>query len=560
MESLMFDGKSSPLMSARSTSVLDALNIRTNSTGELAPHQRRSLESGLEPGTNKSMGLGLLTLDSPDDCKALPYTKLRIRSAALQLCQTSQGWNHPGGPTALRLVYDLFQSTTNLLVYDKHEILSTELAQGSLQPKLGWTWLADRSVAGDSGNTIPESRTRSREPLQGRNCWFEWTPDGPGDEALPMLLDSGNLILLPSAFDICFYWLWNDTFIEELTSEQKVEARANLGHQLHEVDHWLLHHGGTKAAEQVLEILMNFVERTRPPSFERKAPIKQREYSGRRPHDYYFATDESSESFNQEGRQERKRRRNDRAGWRRRHSEDYWDDSSSSRSDASSSPTPERRRNPRVRYDAANPSYAHGPQRSRYKELDRQSATARAIETSGRESSALVLRHNAGRPSSRARSMEEGNIVHRHEIERRSSHEQLPMTEPEINEDRRMVLHRGRRESNQLPERPRILNLHQQGSMTRRDKRKLKRPTRPPKEGLPTGSHRPSGQLEVPELEQRHSSASSQVIRGRVSAADEGMRALLIYRAVLFATLCALAADTSCVFETELGRRVVQVL
>lgn len=231
----MFDGKSSPLMSARSTSVLDALNIRTNSTGELAPHQRRSLESGLEPGTNKSMGLGLLTLDSPDDCKALPYTKLRIRSAALQLCQTSQGWNHPGGPIALRLIYDLFQSTTNLLVYDKHEILSTELAQGSLQPKLGWTWLADQNVAGDSGNTIPESRTRSREPLQGRNCWFEWTPDGPGDEALPMLLDSGNLILLPSAFDICFYWLWNDTFIDELTSEQKVEARANLGHQLHEV-------------------------------------------------------------------------------------------------------------------------------------------------------------------------------------------------------------------------------------------------------------------------------------------------------------------------------------
>ena len=154
-------------------------------------------------------------------------------------------------------------------------------------------------------------------------------------------------------------------------------------------------------------------------------------------------------------------------------------------------------------------------------------------------------------------------VRRRHEIEGQSSREQLPMTEPEINEDRRMVLHRGRRESNQLRERPRIMSheaTHQQGSMSRRDKRKLKRRTQPPRERLPTEPHGSSGQLEVPELGQRHPSASSQVLRGRVSAADEGMRALLVYRAVLFATLCALAADTSCVFETELGRRVVQVL
>lgn len=42
--------------------------------------------------------------------------------------------------------------------------------------------------------------------------------------------------------------------------------------------------------------------------------------------------------------------------------------------------------------------------------------------------------------------------------------------------------------------------------------------------------------------------------------ADEGMKTLLVYRAVLFAALGAMAADTSCVFGTELGRRVVQVL
>ena len=53
---------------------------------------------------------------------------------------------------------------------------------------------------------------------------------------------------------------------------------------------------------------------------------------------------------------------------------------------------------------------------------------------------------------------------------------------------------------------------------------------------------------------------SKQLIRGKASPADMGMRTLLVYRAVLFATLCALAADTSCVHETELGRRIVQVL
>ena len=53
---------------------------------------------------------------------------------------------------------------------------------------------------------------------------------------------------------------------------------------------------------------------------------------------------------------------------------------------------------------------------------------------------------------------------------------------------------------------------------------------------------------------------SKQLIRGKASPADMGMRTLLVYRAVLFAMLCALAADTSCVYETELGRRVVQVL
>ena len=49
-------------------------------------------------------------------------------------------------------------------------------------------------------------------------------------------------------------------------------------------------------------------------------------------------------------------------------------------------------------------------------------------------------------------------------------------------------------------------------------------------------------------------------IERRIKEADAGMETLLVYRGLLFAALAALAADTSCVFETELGRRVVHVL
>jgi hypothetical protein len=41
---------------------------------------------------------------------------------------------------------------------------------------------------------------------------------------------------------------------------------------------------------------------------------------------------------------------------------------------------------------------------------------------------------------------------------------------------------------------------------------------------------------------------------------EDGIRALLLFRAVLCAALCATAADTSCVEGTELGQRVVQIL
>ena len=234
----MFDGKVSPLMSTNSMGVLDALYLRARPQGELAPHQRSSVESNLEPGTNKSMSLGLLTFDSPDNCRALPSRRLRIRSAALQLCQTSQVWKYPFGPRFMRSLYDLFQSMSNKVVFNKDEAISTELTVEPLPPTLGWTWLADHSVAGNSGHTVPASRMRSRGPLHGKLCWFEWTPNGPGNEILPILPGSGNLVLLSSAFEICASWLANETLIDQQKSKEKAEARALVSFQLQEVRHW----------------------------------------------------------------------------------------------------------------------------------------------------------------------------------------------------------------------------------------------------------------------------------------------------------------------------------
>ena len=81
------------------------------------------------------------------------------------------------------------------------------------------------------------------------------------------------------------------------------------------------------------------------------------------------------------------------------------------------------------------------------------------------------------------------------------------------------------------------------------------------REGIRTSSKTSlAGQISILDDVDGQFQHSSQMIRGRGSAPDKGMKTLLIYRAVLFAVLCALAADTSCVYENELGRRVVQVL
>ena len=308
---------------------------------------------------------------------------------------------------------------------------------------------------------------------------------------------------------------------------------------------------------------MNFVEKPRPPSFERNPPSGLREYTGRSSQYHNYSSDGSFNSFTRGKKREPNRRRKNRGGRRGQHSDNLSVELTASTSDESNYSTSERQRGPRVKYGAAYISHRYSHANPQSKKLDNRTTSAGAIEDISNENSALVLRQKTGRPGSRPRSMEDGTIVRRHESDGNGSREQIAMTEPEINEDRSLVLHRGRRQSNQLLERPRIVNSETAGQepyMQRYKEPKPKHPSGRSRARLPSGSHRSSGQLRVPDTWQRQSSDSSQIVRGRLSPADEGMKTLLIYRAILFATLCALAADTSNVFESELGRRIVQVL
>jgi len=128
-----------------------------------------------------------------------------------------------------------------------------------------------------------------------------------------------------------------------------------------------------------------------------------------------------------------------------------------------------------------------------------------------------------------------------------------------VNKERRIIVHPQQRRSRrrELSIDPEKFTNGQNPiarSNRRRRSRNISMNTGAPRETLVADS------LRLPAPDVRPSSTSSQIIKGKGSAAEKGMRTLLIYRAVLFAALCALAADTSCVYETELGRRVVQVL
>lgn len=117
--------------------------------------------------------------------------------------------------------------------------------------------------------------------FQGKNYWFEWTLDGISDTRMFITPDDGNMIVISDVLELCLGWLARNDRFDDLTSGEKVATRALIGHQLHEVrlsmhvsqrflrhimltlcqvDYWLLHQRSMEAAQEVILILMEFVE------------------------------------------------------------------------------------------------------------------------------------------------------------------------------------------------------------------------------------------------------------------------------------------------------------
>ena len=144
-EALRFDGKSTTETSTKSVSVLEALTARRQI--EMDRHEQMSIDSILEPGSSESLSLGLLCWDSLDNCRGMPYLKLKLQSSALRLCQQNQVWksNNPSG--ILDSLLKLLSFQGQILAYDKQGVAGKSFNLEDNRPKLGWSWLVNVSLA-----------------------------------------------------------------------------------------------------------------------------------------------------------------------------------------------------------------------------------------------------------------------------------------------------------------------------------------------------------------------------------------------------------------------------
>lgn len=233
MKALLFDGKSALRSSTLSMSVIEALNARRKS--EPRDQDQILIEDELSPGKPLSLMLGLLTWDSLSNCRGLPYSKIYIRRAALLLLRNDPTWHSMNKRTILRSLYNLLSTKSTILAYDTSVPYGTGVDIKQQHIMLGWTWLFDEisnpSIDPNYIDVLPKVRLS-----EGKRPWFEWRPGGVITEGSRTLVSGdGNLLILPSALDICLTWLESNRAFQEIAGDEKDEARSILEYQLHEV-------------------------------------------------------------------------------------------------------------------------------------------------------------------------------------------------------------------------------------------------------------------------------------------------------------------------------------
>lgn len=128
---------------------------------------------------------------------------------------------------------------SSFLAYDKNGEFSKALGGALHYPQLGWTWLTDRRASGFPDGSGPSIGPHAWRIHQSIPCWFQWRPGGTVDFPMAVMPRDGNLVCLPIALELALNWLNQQDSFEGLTTDQKIDARFAVGHQLREVNRFL---------------------------------------------------------------------------------------------------------------------------------------------------------------------------------------------------------------------------------------------------------------------------------------------------------------------------------
>ena len=575
VEALAFDGKAGSKSSTQSISVVEALRVRL--THEMSPQDLETIDSWLYPGAYLSLILGLLAWDSLSNCRGLPFATLSMRAGSSELLRVFPIWRSLNKPMILHSIFRLMSAQPGNLAYDTSVPYGRGVTDEQRSTMLGWSWLHDHQVK----PYYPDTRIPPIRLSEGKCPWYVWDSKGMVTKGTFQLtsIDS-NLLILPVAMDLCIAWIENGSAFTSIPPEEKDEARSALQDQLHEVTHgfaktilrlltgkqvdfWLLHNGGARSAQCVLQLLRLVIADPRltgsnhghwsgeRKSFNPKALLAaSKGISGpaaKGPIKLPFEPLIAREAGNQEITRPY----------------EVLEPESVNASPSSSHPLrllPPPDDPPKK----PPPPPAKGiPEGARWTRIARRLVNPEALQLLGLPFARFPDSVVVFKVLMRDEVAELADITYeirnyrRHgDPEARSgSEDDIPTPSSYKSDEQRLV-----REFSQGLTRA-DQEEQEDGGEKSSDKGEndLRAESR-----VTHAEHSPSlddfaGQ-DVTKTSDQYIDSSRAARETRDAQADEGMMTLLVYRAVLFAALGALAADTSCVFGTELGRRMVQVL
>ena len=221
-----FDGRTTEKISARSMNVVEALIFRRKR--ETNTNESALLKTVLQPGISGSFMLGLLTWDSLDNCKGLPFSREGIEFAAEDLCLQTPVWRTYDVQGIIRSLHSLMVATSRALAIALHSPSSEYFNVAN--NLLGWSWLCE--IIPDN---IKFAKNVEATLRHGDTYWKKWEPDAPFFEPITVNLGDGHLKVLSDALFTILKWRLDRDYFAKLSSSEKLAARSLIGNQLFEV-------------------------------------------------------------------------------------------------------------------------------------------------------------------------------------------------------------------------------------------------------------------------------------------------------------------------------------